>query len=408
MNARAMLIQSVAAWFFFGLFQVASAEPISPVEALGIVVSAEAARSGKSPASLLTAQRFGAAIYDGSRVLVLGRSENQLVLHLREADGFFSRSSDGGKSWTKWAPVSSFQCATDSQAASIPTNLGTELTGSAAAINSPSSQSIAVDVLVGYTPAVLTQYGGGSLGINRITADALAATAYLNHSLDVSQTGVYANLVGLTQFDHSELASNNCGAVAENALNWLESSPAVANLRDAYFADIVYLFFSGPDCGVTRRGGFSVSGLLSYNSAASIETFAHEVGHELGANHARDQGVQPCPSAVSCGYWQHETQPLPRYQDFMTYAPGTLGAPCSNCRIYPIFSSPGLNYPNGASAGTATDDNVAAILQFAPLVSARRTFQPPQAVPLPGGLLHSLLTSSSMSVGIFQNGFEMQ
>ena len=173
-----------------------------------------------------------------------------------------------------------------------------------------------VDIAVFYTPAAQRD-AGGTDEINALIDVWIADTngAYLRSDIQHR-----LNLVLREQVSYTEGEDSEDNSVVKQALECLREKgdvclDAVHARREEYSADLVYLIVGGPSpefgCGrASLPGSFGVSYL-----ACGSDTFAHEIGHNSGANHDRyvkyDEECDtdpetPCfddfPSAYSYGY----------------------------------------------------------------------------------------------------------
>lgn len=145
----------------------------------------------------------------------------------------------------------------------------------------PQENGSVIDVLVAYTPSVRQALGGDTAAVQALL-DLIVAetnTSYANsditqrirlvHSVEVAYTeaGPSNSLTDLTR-----LSNTSDGFLDE-----------VHALRDTYGADVVHLMYENGDCGYGYIfAPFSISSRLC---AATNLTFAHELGHNMGARH---------------------------------------------------------------------------------------------------------------------------
>jgi len=153
-----------------------------------------------------------------------------------------------------------------------------------------------IDVLIVYTPATVTSASVTSVGgINNYIANMItvANTAFSN-----SNTGITLRLAHSTQVTYTEPVPHNMGVTLGRLQNPTDGHmDGVHALRRQHNADLVSLITVENDVGGiaylinTPAGslewGFSVVGVIS--AAGTNQTFAHEIGHNMGLGHAAQQ-----------------------------------------------------------------------------------------------------------------------
>lgn len=254
-----------------------------------------------------------------------------------------------------------------------------------------------VDVMVVYTPAAMAwgDFHGG--GIDNIIAVSMA-NAQLVH--DNSHTRVrlplsYSALIDYEETGNSQIdlwrlittpTYNPFGTSAWGGYDILGYMDEVHDMRNEHNADLCVLFSYTHDTGgmahplISRYGqpklGFSI---VRVQQAASSYTQAHEMGHNMGCHHHKDQKTQPGPTAWtnwpenrwSAG-WRWQSDDGRYYCSVMTYESGHFfDDGISHTRV-PLFSSP-ENIHMGTPAGHQTDgDNVRTILETRHVVANYR------------------------------------
>ena len=155
-----------------------------------------------------------------------------------------------------------------------------------------------LDILVVYTARAEEVWGSDNLQTpedDSTTPEAAsqAAVDYLNMVLRNGQLDFQARLVHVAQAPASMEGEMSCGTL----LGRLRASREVAQLRAQYDADLVQIFAAGEVtgcCGLafllgkgdTARSFWSLGyGVSKMHGCVGEETFAHEVGHNLGAHH---------------------------------------------------------------------------------------------------------------------------
>jgi hypothetical protein len=233
-----------------------------------------------------------------------------------------------------------------------------------------------IDVLVVYTPAVEALYGGAS------GADALIvqAAAEANKAYSYSKMTTRLNLVhtALTNYVESGSMSTDANRLRGTSDGYMDEIHA---LRDSYGADVVSLIENNAQyCGVgylmdrlsASFAAYAFS-VVHHGCATGYFSFAHEIGHNQGANH--DAAHADTASIYSYAYGYQEAHNT--FRTVMAYdCPG-------GCPRWPVFSrgdNPLLGLPTGY---TGVSENAVAIDQTASTVAAFRqslTQLPPGAI----------------------------
>ena len=225
-----------------------------------------------------------------------------------------------------------------------------------------------VDIMVLYTPATRDAAGGVADIENEIAfAVGRANLAFANSNTVHRLNLVYTGLANFTEpgagVDSNTLLSDLAGT-ADGVLD------TIHGLRDSVRADLVSLMYETDDsswCGwgqvqqvadadTTDHRAFTV---VQRSCAGGYLSFAHEVGHNMGALHDVSN-----TSGTNLGYNFGHIQPNPSdatvdpWRTVMSY-----GSPCSttagsSCERLPYFSNPGVNYSGDATGVTNSEDNV--------------------------------------------------
>ncbi|MCC7124390.1 MAG: hypothetical protein IT178_06050 [Acidobacteria bacterium] len=220
-------------------------------------------------------------------------------------------------------------------------------------LDTPLDDGSTFDVLVVYTAAARSAAGGSDAAIR----------ARINLGISETNTG-YANsgviprlrLVGSEFVSYSETGDletdlENITGTADGFMD------AVHARRNALGADLVKLVVgstAGGACGVawlmtTLSGNFAPNAfsVTAYPCISPNYTFGHELGHNLGSNHAPDDVVTTTPLyPYSFGY----KHPGNLFRTVMAYD-------CAvNCPRVLRFSNPGVTY-NGLPTGTTAQHN---------------------------------------------------
>lgn len=236
---------------------------------------------------------------------------------------------------------------------------------------STSSGGPIIDVLVVYTSAARVG-AGDTAGITATIAEGIAETntAYAN-----SRITQRVRLANATEVAYVESGSGSAELtrLRDPADGYLDNVQA---LRDQYGADLVVLIDENlndpPECGrafemSTPGPSFATSAFAVVKRTCIIGqySFAHEMGHNMGASHDRSTGCAGAYS-YSCGY----QDPSGQFRTMMAY-----DCPVSCPRVL-YFSNPAVTYlglPTGvADALPNAADNARTLNNTAAIVSAFR------------------------------------
>src|SRR6266542_2578540 len=247
---------------------------------------------------------------------------------------------------------------------------GEFLAASGPAVAPDAGTNTVVDVMIVYTTAARIGAGGVPAMDTLIDlAVAEANIAYQNSLIPIALNLVFRGEVTYTETgnaatDLTRLQNANDGYM-----------DAVHTWRNQYGADLVCLF---TETMTTYAGlGFLMSNVSTNFSsyafsvvrrvyAAGTYTFAHELGHNMGCAHDRQNSNSQGAYPYSYGYRFVGSDNV-TYRDIMAYPPGT--------RIQ-YFSNPNVSFlgtPTGVAAGaTNAADNATTISNTAPTVASFR------------------------------------
>lgn len=194
------------------------------------------------------------------------------------------------------------------------------------------------DVLVLYTP-LARQRAGGYSAINALCQLAIEESnqAYQQSQIDARMRLVYRNEINYTEGDGYDAY-----------LNWVKNSSTVHDLRDSYAADFVSLLVDDSSyCGLGQcyNGAYTT---CAWHCATGYYSFSHEIGHNQGCDHDRENaGASGC-SVYGYSYgWRFNGSSGTEWRTIMAYSPGT--------RIQ-YFSNPYVFY-DGARTGVPIGDD---------------------------------------------------
>lgn len=237
-----------------------------------------------------------------------------------------------------------------------------------------------VDILLGYTPGLVTRYGSASAAITRLNY----LVSVVNQAYQDSQVAGRMRLVGTLEVNYPD---TNTTSQALHDLEDTSGASPLQSLRDARRAtgaDLVSLVrpFLSPqqgDCGLATVNG---SNLSAYTTSAAgggysgvgdgsdqnnyyyctITTLAHETGHNMGLVHDAANSSAPGPFPYTYGW--RETLPAGSFYTLMAY--GT-----DKQKLAPYYSNPNISYCSNTPCGDAATANQAlALNQVMPVVAA--------------------------------------
>ncbi len=288
-----------------------------------------------------------------------------------------------------------------------------------------------LDILILYTASAAQRLEQANWGTPQAAMQ--HGMDYLNLVLRNGEIPVTANMV------HHEQAPGTLDGV-NSPLGPLTDNQDVRDLRAEHDADLVHLFFnespgfcgqawllqrrhtartfSGSGYGVTTVAGGCVDNanlVRDGEYGSQIETFAHEVGHNLGGNHDPDNtDVDPSDAVEPFAYGHHHFDSQPEIKSVMSYSTG---------RQEPYFSTVRIR-PRGWTLGVADQrENERAIqrtihiaVQYSDFLTGGTEPPPPPSGPrptAPGNL--KVMRTSAASVKLTwvdessnEDGFEVQ
>lgn len=236
-----------------------------------------------------------------------------------------------------------------------------------------------IDVLVVYDPDDVSSLGGASA----VAREALGAAEYVNIAMRNNGLAHRVFIVGVSPIQF--VSTTDLGRVINDAA--LSRVRGLETLRDNSGADVVFFWMpdGGPDCGLTWVLDNTPGGRpdLAYVAVArrcaiSTWTFAHELGHQLGAEHDRtsaSSAESPAKPARPYGYG---------YQDLAMGVRDIMATACKDvyCDRLAYYSSPAASHggrPFGIPFETQPDSSadVARLIdQTACVVAAYRSPKP--------------------------------
>jgi hypothetical protein len=209
-----------------------------------------------------------------------------------------------------------------------------------------------IDVLVAYTPAARAAAGGTSSMLSQVNlAIAETNTGYQNSGVVQRLRLTAAVEVGYTESGDIGVDLDRVTIPGDGYIDGVHA------LRDTYEADLVSLITETPGspyCGVAWLMAGNNPGFESYafsvvelGCMTGYYSFGHELGHNMGLNHARSDPTGSGAYAYSYGY----KNPSNLFRTVMAYCCGYPSC-TSGCPRVLHFSNPNVMYggnPTGIS-----------------------------------------------------------
>lgn len=222
-----------------------------------------------------------------------------------------------------------------------------------------------IDLLVVYTPKALSQAGS----LANLTAMINNGVQSINVSLSESNIPLSVQAIHIHPLG-SDLPSETSPDLKYNDLDKLRLATdgnwdGIHSVRESYGADLVSVLSGGVDTGAVANfyNGSSnwVFSLLRLNRIATTVEWAHEIGHNLGADHDDNNAVGLGAASYSRGF-RWENPPGQIWRSVMSYGPGL---------ITNKFSGPDI-YHMGAATGDSQHDNARTLRNIGPSVALFR------------------------------------
>jgi surface protein len=242
-------------------------------------------------------------------------------------------------------------------------NVRQENTGLKSAQISPDvNDSAQIDILVVYTPAAKQWADAYEGGINNTISQAIAKCNLVSEN---SKLGIKFNLVHSTEVDYIETGDSKIDLdnLTEGVI------PIVQDIRDKLAADLVLLLTPNNDVGgaawlLTNKYGTEAYAysVVRVQQASGLTT-VHEIGHNFGANHPKQQISDPGPTAWSnwpentwSAGWRWKGDDNNYYCTVMGYDAGWYYPDGNSTIQVPYFSDPDILF-QGYPVGNLADGN---------------------------------------------------
>ncbi len=236
----------------------------------------------------------------------------------------------------------------------------------APAPGAPADTADTIDVMVLYTPA-FESAAGGTAAANALVDLGISQTntSYANSGITQRVNLVYKGPVSYTEPGTGSYA--DWDTALDDVTFGTGGLSGVAALRDAYAADVVSLFtnWSAKNyCGLgwymdTVSAGFAPYAftVVERTCIDGYYSFAHEMGHNMGAHHAWYE--MSSPGGTPYTYAHGRANLSGAWRTIMAYNDVcSAQSPPFNCTRIQYWSNPGLTYggaPLGVPGGTKSD-----------------------------------------------------
>jgi|GEM_PF-1199865 len=220
----------------------------------------------------------------------------------------------------------------------------------------PKSEGTAIiDVMILYTPAAQMWASSNNTGINNVINQAMAIA---QNSVDNSKINIQFRLVHRAVVDYVE--TGNSRTDLNNLTD--RNIPNVQLLRNLHAADLVIMLTDTEDMGgvawlITNPIGSPAYGysISRVQQTSWSTTMIHEIGHNMGNHHSRNQIIQPAPEIggvfnYSTG-WRWTGTNDQSYTSIMAYPQTSIEVD--------LFSNPNI-FHQGAPSGTYSGMNAPA------------------------------------------------
>ncbi|MBN2776437.1 MAG: BspA family leucine-rich repeat surface protein, partial [Bacteroidales bacterium] len=262
-----------------------------------------------------------------------------------------------------------------------------------------------IDLLVVYTPAAKEWADTYEGGIDNTIGLAIAKCNLVSKN---SELGITFNLVHSTEVDYEE--SGDSYVDINNLIDG--SIPNVCNIRDMTAADLVVLFTTNNDFGgmswllQDKNGekdyGFNLCRVQQVSGLTAI----HEIGHNMGAHHTKEQLSYPGPTVWSnwpentwSAGWRWKGLDDKYYCTVMGYNSGCYYSDENLTMQVPYFSDPNISFLGNATGDATNGDNARTIRETKLTVAAYREEQHPNKPTIYTLNVHDITTESAVSGG---------
>jgi len=219
------------------------------------------------------------------------------------------------------------------------------------------NEAVQQDVLMVYTQSACDAAANiANASCNQLEADIVTSISQMNQAYSESGIDIFMNVTSMRFVQYADT-----GVSTGTALSALRSTTdgimdEVHNWREEDAADLVALIMDGTGCGIAYSPASPSSAFSVTDESCMLgnRTLAHEIGHNQGALHDRDQHSGGTVGAYNYGFKRcsdgsDEDFGAPYFRTVMSYS-------CSGAPRVGRFSNPNILF-NGVPQGTDPDTN---------------------------------------------------
>jgi surface protein len=276
-------------------------------------------------------------------------------------------------------------------------------------LNTGIDDSAQIDILVVYTPAAKEWADAYAGSINNTISLAMAQCNLVSEN---SKLGINFNLVHSTEVDYKE--DGNSIIDINNLTDG--NIPDLNAIRDVVAADLVVLFSDINDAGgrawlLDNRAGKEEFGysVIRVQQASGLSTI-HEIGHNLGATHPKEQNFEPGPTNWSnwpenkwSAGWRWKGDDNNYYCDVMTYESGFYFPDGITHTMVPYFSDPDILFQGQPTGDPVDGNNARTIREMKHIVAAYRELKHQSTPTVYTVNVHDITINGAVSGGVITN-----